>query len=291
MPVATITTPASTDRAPPRMRRLAPRASSTRSSAAPVWMTTPRRRSQPSSTSAAAVLSMRGKTWGSRSTRVSRQPACSSGLTMVKAMKPAPTMATSAPGWIAARRASVSARVQWSYTPGPSMPGTGGRTAEEQVVVIDAAAALQLEAPGGAIQAGGAAAQLELDPEAGQPIGGDGVDVGLGDLGAEVVGQDHAGVRRLGRDEGHIGIGLEAEEGGDGVEAGRAGAQDDVLHGPTAARSRRARSAAKPPSQSATSPSIHSMAWTGQARAQAGSPPHRLHLNALCASRSRKMVP
>ena len=38
------------------------------------------------------------------------------------------------------------------------------------------------------------------------------------------------------------------------------------------------RSAAKLPTQSAVSASTYRMAWVGQASAQAGAPPHRLHL-------------
>ena len=68
-------------------------------------------------------------------------------------MKPAPTMTTWLPGLISATTPRACSSVQKLWTPGPSAPGTGARTADdpvaiEQVVVLERGAVVERELPG-----------------------------------------------------------------------------------------------------------------------------------------------
>jgi hypothetical protein len=76
---------------------------------------------------------MRGKMRGAISTMVSLAPRARMELRIVKAMKPAPTMATWVPGFTWATTPRASSSVQNEWTPRPSAPGTGARTADEPV--------------------------------------------------------------------------------------------------------------------------------------------------------------
>ncbi len=78
---------------------------------------------------------MRGRIWGAISTMVSRAPSFRMAFKMVKAMNPAPTMATRAPGVIPAATPRACSSVQKLWTPGPSAPRTGARTGEDPVAM------------------------------------------------------------------------------------------------------------------------------------------------------------
>ena len=136
MPVAMMTTSQTMSPAPANLSRLRPFASSILASLAPVRIVTPCFVSQ-SSTSFAPVSSIiRGRMRGASSTIVSVAPSDRIELRMVKAMKPAPTMTTWLPGLIAAMTPRASSSVQKECTPGPSAPGTGARTAEDPVAIM-----------------------------------------------------------------------------------------------------------------------------------------------------------
>ena len=78
---------------------------------------------------------MRGKIWGAISTIVSRAPSARIEFRIVNAMKPAPTMTTWLPGVISATTPRACSSVQKLWTPGPSAPGTGARTADDPVAI------------------------------------------------------------------------------------------------------------------------------------------------------------
>src|SRR5207247_1459884 len=135
MPVAIITTSQTMSPPAAKRSRLRPLASSILASRAPVRIATPCFASQPSTSVAPASSIMRGRMRGSISTIVSLAPRARIEFRIVKAMNPAPTMTTWLPRAISARTARASSRVQNEWTPRPSAPGTGARTAEEPVAI------------------------------------------------------------------------------------------------------------------------------------------------------------
>ncbi len=70
---------------------------------------------------------------GAISTIVSRAPSARIEFKIVNAMKPAPIMTTWLPGAMWARTPRASSSVQNEWTPRPSAPGTGARTADDPV--------------------------------------------------------------------------------------------------------------------------------------------------------------
>ena len=78
---------------------------------------------------------MRGKTCGAISTTVSRAPSSTMEFNMVKAMNPAPTIATEQPAETPRMTPCACSRVQKLCTPAPSAPATGARTGDEPVAI------------------------------------------------------------------------------------------------------------------------------------------------------------
>ena len=152
---------------------------------------------------------------------------------------------------------------------------------DQAIVVGDRRAVIEGQPMLGRVERGGPAAEHGLDAPGVQRGGGGRVDVGLRDRCAEVIGQDHARIRALPRDQGDLRGAVFFPERPDGIEPRGAPTDDQVPGGHQAcslARTRLVREAAKSPIQSADSPSSNVMAWVGQASAQAGAPSQRLHL-------------
>ena len=135
MPVAMMTWSAITSSPSRKRRRLPAPASSIPSSCAPVRTVTPRSRSQPVTTSAPVASIMRGRICGAISTTVSRAPNSMMEFRMVKAMNPAPTIATEQPADMPRITPCACSSVQKLCTPAPSAPSTGARTGDEPVAI------------------------------------------------------------------------------------------------------------------------------------------------------------
>ena len=166
-------------------------------------------------------------------------------------------------------------------------PSMGGRAAREPVAIRQSSystadAVVERELPRPGVERLGAAAEHGLDLPRGERGGGRGVDVGLGDGGAEVVRQDHAGIGALGGHEGDLGrAAVLFPNGPDRVEARRAAADDQMAGGITRSRGPARAWSARPRSRRSSppfSPSTKVIASVGQASAQAGCPSQRLHL-------------
>src|ERR1051326_6313340 len=282
MPVAMITTSPTTSPPDLNRRRLRPLTSSTAVTALFVRTVTPCFSSQVCTSFAAASSTMRGRMRGAISTIVSLAPSDRIELRIVNAMNPAPTITTGdhAPRLVE-RPERMDALAVGAQHRRAHRGGAGG---DQAVVVLDLGAVVER-------------ARVRLDVEVRRapsevrhhaplrehgPSGRE--DVRLRDRAIEVVREHHARVRALGAHQRDLRfLALFLADRPDRVDARGTAADDEMARGHQCApwRTYWPRSAAKAASQSVVATSSYVIAAVGHASAHAGSPPQRLHLNAL----------